>query len=429
MSANSLGLLLERAGEAVHRRQQVVDGLVERGEVDGRGEDVVRGLAHVHVVVAVDALAGEVGDHLVRVHVRGGAGAGLEDVDRELLVVLAAADRVAASAIRSATSSSSRPSSALVRAAAALIRPSQWIDRERDRVARRPGSWRPPCRSRHPRACRQSFTPPLIVAVTRVSVGSLVASRGPRPRPTPPRIRRPDGRPTPLSIRSSPSPPSRSGSSSAGASATSSPRQLADREGSPVWSFYEGPPTANGRPGSHHVLARVFKDIYPRYKAMSGHYVPRKAGWDCHGLPVELEVEKELGISSKEEIEEFGIAEFNAPLPRVGLPLRRRLEPADRADRLLGRPRRPLRDPDNDYIESVWWSLRQHWDDDRLYQGHKVVPYCPRCGTALSSHEVALGLRGRRRSVRLRAAAGDRAGRAGSRPATTCSSGRRRRGR
>ena len=88
-------------------------------------------------------------------------------------------------------------------------------------------------------------------------------------------------------------------------------RQLAGREGSPVWSFYEGPPTANGRPGSHHVLARVFKDIYPRYKAMTGHYVPRKAGWDCHGLPVELEVEKELGISSKEEIEEFGIAEFN----------------------------------------------------------------------------------------------------------------------
>src|SRR5689334_14462767 len=88
-------------------------------------------------------------------------------------------------------------------------------------------------------------------------------------------------------------------------------RQLADREGGPVWSFYEGPPTANGRPGSHHVLARVFKDIYPRYRAMTGHYVPRKAGWDCHGLPVELEIERELGISSKEEIEEVGVAEFN----------------------------------------------------------------------------------------------------------------------
>ena len=89
-------------------------------------------------------------------------------------------------------------------------------------------------------------------------------------------------------------------------------RQLAAREGAEVWSFYEGPPTANGRPGSHHVLARVFKDIYPRYRAMCGYRVPRKAGWDCHGLPVEIEVEKELGISSKQEIEEYGIDKFNA---------------------------------------------------------------------------------------------------------------------
>ena len=121
-------------------------------------------------------------------------------------------------------------------------------------------------------------------------------------------------------------------------------RSLAQREGAAVWSFYEGPPTANGRPGSHHVLARVFKDIYPRYRTMRGHQVPRKAGWDCHGLPVELEVEKQLGITSKQEIEEYGIAEFNEQLPRVGLPLRRGVEPADRADRLLDRPRRPLRD-------------------------------------------------------------------------------------
>src|SRR6185503_15771345 len=88
-------------------------------------------------------------------------------------------------------------------------------------------------------------------------------------------------------------------------------RSLAERADAPIWSFYEGPPTANGRPGSHHVLARVFKDIYPRYRTMCGYRVPRKAGWDCHGLPVELEVEKQLGISSKQEIEEFGIAEFN----------------------------------------------------------------------------------------------------------------------
>ena len=122
-------------------------------------------------------------------------------------------------------------------------------------------------------------------------------------------------------------------------------RSLASREGAEVWSFYEGPPTANGRPGSHHVLARVFKDVYPRYRTMCGYRVPRKAGWDCHGLPVELEVEKQLGISSKQEIEEYGIAEFNAALPRVGLRVRRGVEPADRADRLLDRPRRPLRHP------------------------------------------------------------------------------------
>ncbi|MEX2107606.1 MAG: isoleucine--tRNA ligase, partial [Solirubrobacterales bacterium] len=168
-------------------------------------------------------------------------------------------------------------------------------------------------------------------------------------------------------------------------------RSLANREGAEVWSFYEGPPTANGRPGSHHVLSRVFKDIYPRYKAMRGYRVPRKAGWDCHGLPVELEVEKELGISSKQEIEEFGIAEFNARCRESVL------EYVEEWNRLTERIGFwiDLDDPyvtlEDDYIESVWWSLRKLWDDDRLYEGHKVVPYCPRCGTALSSHEVALG--------------------------------------
>jgi isoleucyl-tRNA synthetase len=168
-------------------------------------------------------------------------------------------------------------------------------------------------------------------------------------------------------------------------------RSLAARAGAPVWSFYEGPPTANGRPGSHHVLARVFKDVYPRYKTMRGFRVPRKAGWDCHGLPVELEVEKQLGISSKQEIEELGIAEFNqrcreSVFEYVG-------EWNKLTERIgfwidLDDPYITLED---DYIESVWWSLRKLWDDGRLYEGHKVVPYCPRCGTALSSHEVALG--------------------------------------
>ncbi|MGV1048919.1 MAG: isoleucine--tRNA ligase [Solirubrobacterales bacterium] len=168
-------------------------------------------------------------------------------------------------------------------------------------------------------------------------------------------------------------------------------RSLANREGAPVWSFYEGPPTANGRPGSHHVLARVFKDVYPRYRTMCGYRVPRKAGWDCHGLPVELEVERQLGISSKQEIEELGIAEFNQ---RCRESVFEYVEEWDRLTERIGFWI-DLDDPyvtlEDDYIESVWWSLRKLWDDGRLYEGHKVVPYCPRDGTPLSSHEVAQG--------------------------------------
>ena len=170
-------------------------------------------------------------------------------------------------------------------------------------------------------------------------------------------------------------------------------RSLANRDGAEVWSFYEGPPTANGKPGSHHVLARVFKDVYPRYKTMCGYRVPRKAGWDCHGLPVELEVEKQLGISSKQEIEELGIAEFNR---RCRESVFEYVEDWNRLTERIGywidldHPYVTLED---DYIESVWWSLKQHWEKGRLYEGHKVVPYCPRDGTPLSSHEVAQGYR------------------------------------
>jgi isoleucyl-tRNA synthetase len=168
-------------------------------------------------------------------------------------------------------------------------------------------------------------------------------------------------------------------------------RSLANREGAEIWSFYEGPPTANGRPGSHHVLSRVFKDVYPRYRTMSGYRVPRKAGWDCHGLPVELEVEKQLGISSKQEIEEYGIDRFNQ---RCRESVFEYVEEWNRLTERIGFWI-DLDDPyvtlENDYIESVWWSLRKLWDEELLYEGHKVVPYCPRCGTALSSHEVALG--------------------------------------
>ena len=121
-------------------------------------------------------------------------------------------------------------------------------------------------------------------------------------------------------------------------------RSLAQRADAEVWSFYEGPPTANGQPGSHHVLSRVFKDIYPRYRTMRGYRVPRKAGWDCHGLPVELEVEQELGISSKAEIEAYGIAEFNQRCRESVFRYVEDWSAADRADRLLDRPRRRLRD-------------------------------------------------------------------------------------
>src|SRR5437868_2712535 len=168
---------------------------------------------------------------------------------------------------------------------------------------------------------------------------------------------------------------------------------LRRREGAEPWVFYEGPPTANGRPGAHHVLSRVFKDLFPRYKTMCGYSVERKGGWDCHGLPVEIEVERELGIRNKDDVERYGIAEFNqrcresvfefleewnALTERIGFWL-----DLDHAYRTL----------DDDYIESVWWALRQIWDAGLLYEDHKVVPYCPQCGTALSSHEVALGYR------------------------------------
>jgi isoleucyl-tRNA synthetase len=172
---------------------------------------------------------------------------------------------------------------------------------------------------------------------------------------------------------------------------------LRRREGAEQWVFYEGPPTANGRPGSHHVLSRVFKDIYPRYKTMRGYLVERKGGWDCHGLPVEIGVEQKLGISSKAEIEDpehgIGIERFNREC-RDSV-----FEYLDEWNRLTERIgfwvdlEHAYRTLDEDYIESVWWALKTISDKGLLYEGHKVVPYCPRCGTALSSHEVALGYR------------------------------------
>ena len=166
---------------------------------------------------------------------------------------------------------------------------------------------------------------------------------------------------------------------------------LRRRAGAPRWSFYEGPPTANGPPAAHHVFARVFKDVYPRYKTMSGYLVERKGGWDCHGLPVEIAVERELGITEKDEIEAFGIAEFNNRCRESVFDF---LAEWNRLTERIGfwlDLEHPYRTLDASYIESVWWALEQIHAKGLLYEGHKVVPYCPRCGTALSSHEVALG--------------------------------------
>ncbi|MFF4605495.1 isoleucine--tRNA ligase [Streptomyces sp. NPDC001339] len=168
-------------------------------------------------------------------------------------------------------------------------------------------------------------------------------------------------------------------------------RTLAQSEGRPEWVFYEGPPTANGMPGAHHIEARVFKDVFPRFRTMQGYHVDRKAGWDCHGLPVELAVEKELGFSGKKDIEAYGIAEFNAKC---------RASVTRHTDAFAALTTRmgywtdlddPYRTMDPDYIQSVWWSLKEIFTKGLLVQDHRVAPWCPRCGTGLSDHELAQG--------------------------------------
>ncbi|MHB8689826.1 MAG: isoleucine--tRNA ligase [Solirubrobacteraceae bacterium] len=160
------------------------------------------------------------------------------------------------------------------------------------------------------------------------------------------------------------------------------------RQGAPTWGFYEGPPTANGPPGSHHVLSRVFKDIFPRYRTMTGHYVERKGGWDCHGLPVELAVEADLGFTSKDDIERYGIAEFNE---RCRTKVLSHVEDWNKLTERIGfwiDLDDAYRTLDPSYVESVWWALRTIYDKGLLYEKLKVVPYCPRDGTTLSSHEL-----------------------------------------
>jgi isoleucyl-tRNA synthetase len=168
-------------------------------------------------------------------------------------------------------------------------------------------------------------------------------------------------------------------------------KSLQSREGNEPWTFFEGPPTANGAPGTHHIEARVFKDVFPRYQTMKGKYVFRKAGWDCHGLPVEIAIEKELGFSDKGDIEKYGIAAFNSKC-------------RDSVQRHVGEFTKMTNrmgfwvDFDEaywtmspEYVESVWWSLKEIWKKGLLVQDHRVAPYCPRCGTGLSDHELAQG--------------------------------------
>lgn len=157
------------------------------------------------------------------------------------------------------------------------------------------------------------------------------------------------------------------------------------------FTFYDGPPTANGKPHIGHVITRVMKDIIPRYKVMKGYKVLRKAGWDTHGLPVELEIEKKLGISGKPQIEEYGVEKFVTQCKdSVFSYVEMWREMSERLGYWVDMDN-PYVTYHNDYIESVWWALKQMWDKDLIYKGHKVMPYCPRCGTTLSSHEVAQG--------------------------------------
>lgn len=168
-------------------------------------------------------------------------------------------------------------------------------------------------------------------------------------------------------------------------------KSIETREGDPVYTFYDGPPTANGKPHIGHVLTRVIKDMIPRYRTMKGYMVPRKAGWDTHGLPVELEVEKLLGLDGKEQIEEYGLDPFISQCKESVWKYKGMWEDFSKTVGFWADMDDPYVTYDDNFIESEWWALKTIWDKGLLYKGFKIVPYCPRCGTPLSSHEVAQG--------------------------------------
>lgn len=168
-------------------------------------------------------------------------------------------------------------------------------------------------------------------------------------------------------------------------------KSIDNRSDAPNFTFFDGPPTANGKPHIGHILTRAIKDIIPRYKTMKGYKVLRKAGWDTHGLPVELEVEKALGLDGKKQIESYGIEKFIAKCKESVWTYKSEWEKMSRRVGFWADMQNPYVTYENDYIESVWWAIKKIWDKGLIYNGYKVVPYCPRCGTALSSHEVAQG--------------------------------------
>lgn len=168
-------------------------------------------------------------------------------------------------------------------------------------------------------------------------------------------------------------------------------KSIENREGKKSFVFYEGPPTANGKPGIHHVIARTLKDSVCRYKTMTGHQVKRKAGWDTHGLPVEIEVEKQLKLSNKQEIEDYGIAEFNKKCRESVFVYEKQWREMTKRMGYSIDLDNPYITLDNNYIESVWWILDKFFKEGFIYEGHKILPYCPRCGTGLASHEVSQG--------------------------------------
>ena len=167
-------------------------------------------------------------------------------------------------------------------------------------------------------------------------------------------------------------------------------KSISSRDPGKSFIFFEGPPTANGRPGIHHIISRTIKDLVCRLKTMEGYRVERKAGWDTHGLPVEIEVEKELGITNKEQIEQYGVDKFNAKCRESVWKYKNEWDEVTRRIGFWVDLNDPYITYENYYIESIWWILSEFWKKALLYQGHKIIPYCPRCETPLSSHAVII---------------------------------------